>query len=294
MDPENRERPAKGAIRTMKTDADELLNKEKASFLDLFARQKGGGMGPAPIDSAPRVRFDPAPNPHNWASTLIVLVLGALLAGGGMFVYLTVQQNATPPEQTPAEPEYPRPILNTEQVKSITIRKNDRTGLLLEINEQKQAGFSEEDYLYLPVIISDFDVPSHIATPEEILATLRMAPPRDLYDSFSGRWNMYVNGSSIVFIFESKKRLETQGSMLRWEETMVSNFAQFVPGFEKGVFTFTDGITRNTDTRIARVSPADDAGVGYAMALGRYLVITTSVSALERTIERLIAQPIIE
>ena len=279
------EEDRRSAIHTMKTDAEELLKKEKSSFLDLFAKQA----------DAPIVRSQAQQQNNSLmgivAIVAVVVALGAIGFAG--YIYISRNRN-TPPNQT-EEWKPPRPILNAEEILLITIRAGDRTGILNAFGQARRKTLPEGAYRYMPLVVADINVEAHNASPTELFTALGIAPPSDFLDSFTGRWNAYTTGTDdLVFIFELKDRVKAQGSLLRWEDAMIGDFIPIIAGVEPGAYEFKDGIVKNIDTRVARLSKTRDASVGYAIALGRYLIIATREASLVGTISRLIAQPSVE
>lgn len=175
------------------------------------------------------------------------------------------------------------------------MRVGDRTGLLQELTRARVITMPEGAYRYVPLVVADINVEPHNASLAELFGALAINPPSDLLSNLTGRWNIYTRGKNdVVFVFEVADRIKTQGSLLRWEDAMPSDFIFLVANAEPGTYEFKDGIVKNIDTRVARLSQTRDAAVAWAIALGKYLIITTSEESLVSTIERLIAQPNIE
>jgi hypothetical protein len=275
-------------IRTMKTDADELLQKEKASFLDLFTKEEQARREKMAKPQVPKLTVGTAANSGQsnvWKGIAIVLIVLILMAVAGSIVYFVLGRDGQPPPVGGNEPTIPTPqsaFLRTVQESSvISVRPDDRTGVLTGFETIPIANA----YTYAPIFIES----RGFMTTRDFFETLRINPPsQDFYNGVGNRIDLYKFGRDAVFIIEVTDKDKTQGNMLAWESQL---HKQIVPTF-RGVAIqqaqFSDRLISNVDARVARGE--GDLALGYSIVRGQFLVITTSESLLKVTIERLLAQ----
>jgi hypothetical protein len=272
----------KQTIRTMKSDADKLLSQETTSFTNLFAKDSENR----------RVRqFGPgAPQKQSNAKFIIatIVVLASIgIIGTGAYFYIT--KNQPPPKPGLS---IPRSILNVRETEIVKAKKGDRTNLLAGLDTVRANKKSENDFTYTPIVLYDFTTEEFIAPPSDFFSTLLIEPPGDLLQNFGKTWNAYVYSGDLVLIFEVKNRLDVIGAMLSWEKTMPRAFEPLLDKVDLVAPSFEDSIIKNVDARIAHLSQAKNTSLGYSVVLGKYLIIATSESSLEATVERVIAGPI--
>ncbi|MEK7576453.1 MAG: hypothetical protein AAB482_02040 [Patescibacteria group bacterium] len=274
--------PEEIKIRTMKTDTDELLKKEKSSFLDMFARQS---------DERYEKGYHPTPQrPRSSGPIIVSILIILILIGGGAGVYFYINQK--PAEPKPAEIVIPRPIINSEKAEKTKTKIGDRSGLLINLEKERQTSTSE--LRLLPITLFDIGTSEHLATPKDFFTTLRIAPPPAFYEVLTGKWNLYTQNHNFIFLFEINNRLKTLGTMLEWEEAMPATLGSIINRADIGTRAYKDLIIKNVDSRISLATPDDATQWGYSIVVGKYLVITTSESELKNAIERIVAGPLNE
>ncbi|MEK7649595.1 MAG: hypothetical protein AAB367_01335 [Patescibacteria group bacterium] len=274
-------------IRTMKTDAEQLLQRDQVSFADIYAQQqksiKAGDYQIAPRRSAPGI----APRILG-VFLFIMLLLGA--AGGGYYFFVLKNPNAGGGGAPIAGPEYPRPIINSQTTSVIQYRRGDRTGLFQELERFGRQN-ADNTFVYLPVLSADAGKEYALTSPKEFLETLEIFPPSgDFYTNLTGEWNTYYYGSDLVFIFGIKNEGAIRGTMFSWETTLMRQFASLLRERDPGIIEFNDTIIRNTDARFGRYGEASQRIVGYGIARKELLVIATSERSLKAAIERLVVR----
>ena len=273
-------------IRTMKTDSDELLQKEKSSFLDLFTKEgERRAMEGMPLPTA-RIGMPQETTQRNpWKMVALFLggliVLGALAFGAYFFLPDLLRTN---PKEIPKGPDIPRPLIKSAQKnQTIEVRKNDRTGLLAKIEEVPR----DSTYTYIPILTEG----GQIMRVKEFFDTVRIAPPsRDFYNGISDRIDVYKLGNDIVFVFEVRDKEKTQGNLIEWEHTLPQDFLTIFLAREAGAFHFSDRLIRNVDARVAlEENPPDTHALSYSVRED-FFILTTSEEALRATIDRVLEQ----
>ena len=272
-DPQEQREPT---IRTMKTDAQEVIKKDNISFLDIYAKEAAK----SPYLEAP------SRSSKKYVYVLIAVLLVAI--GASTYYVLAIRKNEPPPK--PAL-EIPRSFIPVSQSATIEVRPNDRTGLINAL-EKARSSAPEKEFTYIPVAVGVNGL-SRLAYPSEFFGMLEADPPGDFLDGITGRWNIYMYSGDAVLLFEIKDEIKVRGALLRWDETIAQRLRAIMKKFEPTAYTFEDIREKNIDIRIARLSTVNDAAVGYAIVLGKFLVIATSEVSLRATIARLVAGPVI-
>ena len=266
----------------MRSDAQEVLHDQKSSFLDLFEKQSGQkqkGQSPLkpPTSSGLKAK-------RILKKTLMSILVLVIVGGGGYGAYTFLQEKRD--AAIPRDPNIPRPWLTNFDTESITVEPDDRTGLLNALDKQARS----DEFLYTPIIIKDFNIKTRLAGPEEFFSFLQISPPQDFFQSLTGRWNLYAAKEGLVFIFETGDGLQTWGSMLGWERTIAQDLRQFVTNDD--ISKFRDRVIKNNDARVRQFFNVQRDFLGYSLILRRFLILSTSESALEEVVERMLALPI--
>ncbi len=272
-------------IRTMKSDAEELLKHEQSSFIDMIAEEaKLRQKSRAPISVGPKRQTSPA---KIIFGILLVVVIGA--GGAAGYYFLSQKNNEPPPRPVPQGPDIPRPFINAQKTDVIKIPQGDRTGLLSAFGAELLNSRKDTNFWYLPLVVTESDKPAHIATPTELFQTLRITPASgDFFDGIENRWNLYAYGEDLIFVFTIRDRSRVQGAMLLWERTLPQQLSPLIAGSKATPRMFEDKIIKNNDARIATLPETTIHAVAYSVGVsGTYLVITTSEAALRATIDRL-------
>jgi hypothetical protein len=270
-------------IRTMKTDTEELMQKEKSTFLEMFSRREDTRYDKGYQPTPPRAR-------RSYGRAIAILVALLVLAGIGAGVYWYIKQK--PKEAPPITVSIPRSVINPQKTEKIKTKTGDRTGILLALKAIAKS--SDSDLWYIPVTVADLGVPERLATPKDFFDTLRITPPAAFYDTLTGKWNLYLQSGSFIFLFEIKDRANALGAILGWEESMPSDLGPIVDRTNIGLRIYQDIIIKNVDARLTKPSNTDSTMWGHSIVLGKYLVIATSEETLKTTIERIVAGPLNE
>ena len=291
MPPEDKEHQHKlGSIRTMKTDADELVSKQKTSFLEMFEKQhqmqyQKGYKNPTSRGVGRKRLF---------RAILILIILGGIILGGAFGFYIFQRERQVQIETEMRDPTPHRAFLTNSDQEIIRIRENDRTGLLSETDQKRTTPTPLGRYLYAPIIIDDFDINPRLATHEEFFETLRISPPQDFFENIGPRWNLLFSDQHTILVFEVTNFQGMLAVMARqWEGTITEDIARLLPnGIRVGDREpFISDIVENNEVRIQRFSSTDDTAVTYALLFGELLIITTSEETITRIIEQLVELP---
>ena len=284
---------ARPAIRTMKSDAEEIMKTEKPSLIKIAA-----GATRRPI-------FPGAPVPQKRRIPLVMI--GAIIAGlillagigfGVWYAYGTWVTPAKPtdsdiimPDQTRLAP--PTPYFATETSRTITIKKTDRAEfarLMADTWHEK-----EREGTVKRIIIKIQDGPTErFATLGDFFEMWRIAPPQELVDQAGGSLMVFMyagaTGNRIGFAVRTDEPERAFAHMLRWEPSLLAQATPLFCDERAGsiLSIFEDRTGRNIDWRYMKLSQDKDLGIGYLVfPVGDVFVFTTSKEATEATINRL-------
>lgn len=279
----NQPNQRKPAIRTMKSDVEELLNTTKPSLIQLIGQEaadkrfaEGGG------------------ETRNTKSSkfyyLIALIAIFILAGGGIYLFLSNQQ---PGPVVPVKLEPPAPIFAVENTRTLEIERNKRNQLLQLIEDSmreqerkgtikrliiKLNGGSQERFARL----QDFFNFYYINTPRGLLDNLGN---NVMFFVYSGQDNNYFG-----LAVKTKDPNRTWRDFISWENSLLSDLQPlfFDQKPDVVIAPFEDRTYRNTDWRFLSLSSEKDIGIGYTIfPAGNILILTTGREAMETVISRL-------
>ena len=275
------------AIRTMKTDVDELFKTSRPS------------LGAMISTSQENIAMADEGRPSKLPVILTVVLLGiAILGGGAFFVNKFLSPSALSGQKTSATPAVqkipaPAPLFATETSRTITVKMTDRAGFVRLMADSMQE--KEREGTMKRMVIKVQDGPQErFATLADFFDLWRILPPASLASQFNGPAMFFIsyekNGARLGFAARTSAPDRTLGDMLSWESGL---FSAFAPLFfdEKPAATlapFEDRTYRNIDWRFMKLSQSQDLGIGYTIfPVGNVLVFTTSKSAMETVINRL-------
>lgn len=282
----------KSAIRTMKSDAEELMKTEKPSLIHIAAQTR-----------QPVFPGAPAPQTRRISVAMIGAILGVLvlLSGGGLAVWYayrtwiapssSAETDTATPEQVRLTP--PTPYFATETSRTITVKKTDRAEfarLMADTWHEK-----EREGTVKRVIVKVQDGPTErFATLADFFDMWRIAPPQELIDQARGNLMVFMyagpTGNRLGLAVATDEPQRAFAHMLRWEPSLL---AQATPLFfdERAgsvLAVFEDRTWRNIDWRYMKLSQDKDLGIGYfVFPVGDMLVLATSKEAAEAVINRL-------
>ena len=277
----------KPAIRTMRSDAEELFKTAKPSLIQMIGREP-----PAP-----------APPPHHprktryAAAAIGLLVLAATLGAG--FLYLERNSSSAPKNQARTSPGVvqrvtaPPPYFATETSRTITVKKQDRSQFLQLIEDSWKE--KEREGTVKRIIINLQDGPQERnATLRDFFELWRITPPAAMTERLDPDLMVFIYygqaGARMGFAVRTREPERTFADMLTWEPSLLSGITQFFfdERPETVIAPFEDRTWRNIDWRYLKLSQERDLGTGYTVfPVGNILIFTTSKDAMETIINRL-------
>ncbi len=273
------------AIRTMESDAQELMRGGKLTLADVLGKA---------IRSSARGRGEPSKTLRN---TRIVLIAGGLflsitlLGGIGAFFFFRFSPDTPTPEEKKAE--QPPLFFRVNFSESIASRAEARAQFIRDLESLAKKSEIPRAITHVIVVQRD-DAEERLATLGEIFTLLRVPLLEQLVIPQDKPPMMFIyygeRAGHIGFIFAPQDPDRTFSSFFAQERSLALDFAQAFFGEEVGraLAPFQDFTYRNVDWRYQAISQEKDRGVGYGAFPSRNLfMITTSKAAMEETINRL-------
>lgn len=283
--------PRKPAIRTMKSDAEELLKSGKQSLVQIIARSPE----PLPLTLRSPKRIGRGAILTFAAVILLAGVGAALIFSGGR----TAPGDVATQEQTPGAGQRlvpPPAYFATETSRTITVKKQDRAEFLRLMQDAWREQEREGTIKRLAIRVQDGPQERFI-TPEDFFGLWRITPPAALTRRLDPNLMVFIyhgeSGNRLGLAVRTREPERTFADMLSWES---STLATLTPLFfderpELIVAPFEDRTWRNIDWRYLKLSAEKDLGIGYAVfPAGNVFLLTTGKEAMETAINRLFAQ----
>ncbi|QQG44865.1 MAG: hypothetical protein HYW89_02520 [Candidatus Sungiibacteriota bacterium] len=275
---QNQPEKIKPAIRTMRSDVQELLKTTKSSLIQIVGQETVS----APAAPQGGLRF----------KKYVPLVLTAL---GAAAVILTAALFIFPKKDgAPATKLVPpAPFFAVEASRTITIKPQDRSQMLRMLGDSAQE--KEREGIVKRVLIKVLDGPTErFILPQDFFEILRVNPPAGFLASTQPPLMtfFYYSGGGPRFgmALRSSDPDRLMAQLLTWESSFLSDFLPLFFGEKPEVIIspFEDRTYRNVDWRFIKLSQEKDLGLGYTIfPAGNILVITTGKEAMEVVVSRL-------
>ena len=280
------------AIRTMKSDVAEFLKKTKPSLVSLLVKQTQadkarltGQGGYAGEESG-----------GHWLMKLALVLVGMALAAGGVFaVYIYLQKNKSlPPSPKPTSGGAPAALIFFEDVAEPTVA-GERRELLTILDDAGKENQPVGTFRRLVMRTRNGSGGNAVMGLGEFF---RMAaagnPPRNFLETAKGLPQFFIyrqsSGPRFGIMFETADPEKTLQALRFWEPAMQSDLEAFFLGNPPPASFngFQDLIYKNLDFRYLKISPDNDAGLGYLyFPARRLIIISTSEESLRLVINRL-------
>ena len=270
------------AIRTMRSDIERLFKTAPPSVAQMVGK-------PAPVS--------PIVKKHTRVAGLylalgIMVILLIMIGAGVYYLRETLFTPRAPAEIPKAIP--PTPFFATETSRTIEVTQNDRQ-LFLKLMDDSMQEF-ERDGTMKRILIRFSDTPDkRFTTISDFLGTYHITPPESFLKRLDARLMAFVYtttsaGTRLGFAMHTNDPTRTLRDMLDWEPNMQIAFTPLFFGKQIAPVTtaFEDRSYRNIDWRYLKLASETDLGIGYTIfPAGNILVITTSKTLMETTINRL-------
>jgi len=267
--------PRKPILRTMKSDMQEYINRQKMSIIDIAGKQaKKQGLK----ISSPYT---------NWANKLITIaVIILVISSVGIFGYTAVKKKNSQTTKKTTEKNLPAPIVSTDEQRTIILSGNNQEDNKKIIEEALHSNIALGNLVNF--IFTDEN--KNILTADQFFKYLSVDSPLGfssfLSDKFMfGVYSLDINEPFIILKIRSYENVFAL--MLKWEKTMKNDLRVIVS--DNGIppySAFQDKIIKNHDTRIL-YGQNGQINILYSFLDKETLIITPGIDTFEEVLRRL-------
>lgn len=296
--PEDTAPEQKSAIRTMKSDLEELTQRTKrppelAAAEEIVKKSQAYKLAIETENYRPSFTKN-----HGWPNRkILLLTVGSIIlltVVGVSFYILPKGGSGTPASPTPTPAALPLPqLFATETSETITIKTDDSAGLLRSLQELTKKEEREGTIKRVAVKISG-EPRERLLGLTDFFETLKIEPPSRFVEHLETQMMIFVfygsEGGRVGFAVKTKDINRALRDLFIWEPALISSLESLFFDRERDLTEgeFEDRIYRNIDWRFLKVSSREDLGIAYTVfPANNILVLTTSRGALEMVINRL-------
>ncbi|OHA09184.1 MAG: hypothetical protein A3B37_01420 [Candidatus Sungbacteria bacterium RIFCSPLOWO2_01_FULL_59_16] len=269
------------AIRTMRSDVAEFLERHRPSLVGLAARQAELERSPHALPRRRGMKF------------VIALMTLAVVAGGGYAGYRWLAGRFQPPP-IPAPQPLPAPFIAYDAAIEFTVAKTDLglAGIFRDAAAREdRPGIFRRLLVLTPDAAGGSPQPPNTA---ELMTALGASPPSGFLESADDAPQLFsyrqASGARFGIMFKARNAARLLQGLHDWEPTLTPDLAPLFPGetVRAGDNGFRDVTYRNIDYRFLAFDQDRDLGIGYLhFPARRLIVMATSEEALQKSIERL-------
>lgn len=266
------------AIRTMKSDVEQIFKSTKPSLLQIISQES---------TQAPAIKSRGVLRANRLFNVGIVTLVVVLLGATAYFIFQP-RAPAAPLKLIP-----PAPLFATESSRTISADTKNSTAFLRLIEDASRE--TERQGTVKRIIIKLQDGPTaRFATLADLFQFWKIAPPPnflgELGTSLMTFFYFGTDGARFGIAVPTKDADRTLASLLSWEPQILADISPllFDEKPEVVVAPFEDRTYRNIDWRYLKLSSSRDLGIGYLVFPAKnILVLTTSKEAMETIINRM-------
>ncbi|MCR4284099.1 MAG: hypothetical protein NUV64_02145 [Parcubacteria group bacterium] len=267
----------KPILRTMKSDMQEYINRQKMSIIDIAGKQ------------AQKQGLKISKSYTNWPNKLITIaVIMLVIISAGVFSYTVIQKKNSQGKKEASKQNLPTPLILPNEQKIITLLKNKQEENKNIINNliltDTKLG-SLTDFIFI-------DESNLILTSEQFLKSIGINTPLGFSSFLSDKFmfGVYsIEKNEPFIIFKARSYENIFALMLKWEKTMKNDLSSLLPytGDSSSIDQiFQDRIIKNHDTRII-YSQNGQIDILYSFLDKETIIITSSVETFEEILGRL-------
>ncbi len=266
----------KPAIRTMKSDIEEMFKTTKPSLIQIMTQEI------KPPEKKTSKTFN-----RNY---YYIIGGGAGLVGIALAVFFFLSSSR---EETLSFPKLipPAPFFATETSRTISVKLGDRSQFLRLMEDSRNE--REREGTMKRILLKVTDAEERFATLNDFFSFYRISTPPNFLDRISSLPMItfyYGPGGARLGIFAKTFDPDrTWAEMLRWESSLILDLSPLFFGEAVSpISSFEDRTYRNIDWRFLKLSQIKDLGIGYTIfPAGNILILTTGKEAMETVINRL-------
>ncbi len=269
------------AIRTMKTDIQELFQKTKPSFIHIVGQE-----------IAARTGKEERGGPRWIRSLVAVGLIGTLTAA----IALSLSWWLRAPASAPLEPTNKNSgsqLFSSERTLEITAKTAGRIRFGQTIEAAVKQGERAGTITRIAIALED-GPQVRPATLADFFGLYRIRPPQNFLSSVEQPFMPFVyhggGGGRLGLAARVRDADRTLFNLLAWEKNMLIDLGPFFFGEKPGeqASAFEDRTYRNIDWRFLKLSADGSSGIAYAVFPAHdVFILTTSRESLEKTVDRL-------
>lgn len=273
------------AIRTMRSDASELLKTTKPSLISLAARQADSGQQPL-YETASR---------SSLARLVFIGGIAVLILGGAAIAFYTTYRH--PPAPQKLAPSTPPPYVFFESTSDVAIDQSPQE-LRSVLADAGRASGQNGSLSRLVIRTRTSDGGNPVIEAGNFFSLLGVTLPQGFAESVASppQFFIYQQGATPRFgvILDTKDAARIQQDLLNWEPSLQHDLGAFFLGTTTRISLapYRDMTYRNIDFRYLTLDQATDIGLGYLYFPAKHrIIISTSEGALHEVINRLFVSP---
>ncbi|MBI2122237.1 MAG: hypothetical protein HYT98_03875 [Candidatus Sungbacteria bacterium] len=292
--PDPKQRPSlagavetKPAIRTMRTDVAELLQKKKSSFAQIAGQE---------IAAHSDIPLKP-PRP----GIKIILTKWAIRGLFALFILLAtagvISLFISPASEYEKKSDAPRPYFSTEKERGVSASTADKNSLGRALRSIYGEGGRTKTITRTAITLQDGPI-SRSLTLHDFFPLMELAPPSPAFlERIEGPlmvffYHMGPEENRLGFATRTRDPARTLRDLILWEPTLVQDVRPIFFN-ERLQFpaepTFENKLFRNIDWRWLPLSQNSDLGLAYSVFTAKDLmIITTSRAEMEAVLTRLL------
>ncbi len=267
--------PKKPILRTMKSDMQEYINRQKMSLVDIAGKQaKKSGLKIQATYS-------------NWPNMIItIVVIIFIILSAGVLGYTVIRNKKSQINKEISQQALPTPIVIPNEQKIIHLNtqdKNEVGNIIREVIQTDTPIGSLTNFIFV-------DENNVMLNSDQLLKAASVNAPLGFSTFLTGNFmfGIYSLERNEPFIILKVRSYEnTFALMLKWEKTMKDDLRALLPNKDtSGDSVFQDRIIKNNDTRIL-YGQNGEINILYSFLDKKTLVITSSTSSFEEILGRL-------
>ena len=216
---------------------------------------------------------------RRWLLLLSIGIAVFVVAGGGLFFFLTTRTAITRPAITA-----PKSAIPATQHEIISLAETDRSLFLTQWNALYKKPLLPTEFRAVSVFNT---ITQTFFTTRELFSLLQIAPPPPLLAGFRDTPTLgtlrTARGIETILIITIRSFSETLAGMLEWERNLPQALnAMLAPdiSLERGSTGFEDIVIANHDVRLLK-NTAGESVLAYTIFNRQTLIIVQSTEALE-------------
>lgn len=277
-------------IRTMRSDANELLKSHGTSQLEIATKEY------IAQKRERKIHFEELPMKKIaiFAATMLVLSVAGYF-GYKIYTKQTEENGAILEKQKP-----PPKIIAADDEKTIGFQEALPGELISKINEERTRPLRFETILYIPIEVDQRTGGKRFIDSRDLIKSLSWragAFSDNLFPEFNALITHTSKSRDFAILFKVRDFKRAVGALIEWERVMGQDLKPFLAEEDAknlNQFAFSDAIIRNNDARVLKNSPPggeEKIILAYTIFNKQFLIISTSRDGLSLILDRLIKLP---